>query len=284
MELRSAYPSAAILCVCIFSSLIPKVSIAADGVDPRLVGTWKLNYLGPPAFWVIREDGVYRIHGPHTPGSAHRGKIQATNGKWSIHSPKWQDSGTYELKDENTLVSVGKLGPGTWELVWTAGTAETGRPAPTPACGLLSLSEVARVLEAPVAGGKRQGGPDEGCRYTSSLDDQERVTLWMSHGSTINETYKRERKGAQSAIDLSGVGRAAYATISRNGILQIQVLGKEGFDESRMANMGTRFQLTLKLLPKATEEDLPSLANLAKLAFDRWGGKQPLRIKSRGKP
>ncbi len=283
METRFVCQTTVILCTWLFLSLVPKVAIAKGEVDPQLVGTWKLNYPGPPTFWVVRADGVYRIHGPQTAAHSHRGEFQAAKGKWSLNSPKWQDGGTYELKDENTWVAIGKLGAGTWSRVWKPGDPQSGPPAPTPACELLTLDEVARVLEAPVSKAKRQGGPDEGCKFKSALNDYERLTLWMTHGSTITDTFQRERKGAKSAIDVPGVGRAAYATISRNGILLIHVLGNEGFDKSRHANMGTLFKLSLKVLPKATQAEIPLLANLAKRAFERWGGKKPLRVNPRKK-
>ena len=271
--------AAIFLSVISFLSLSPNLANAKSEVDPALIGTWQLQYAGPPIFWAIRKDGVYRIHGPQTPNTSHRGRFQAINGKWALHSPKWQDNGTYKLSNKDTWVSVGKLGPGTWHRVWSPKDAQNGAPLPTPACRLLSLNEVAHVLAAPVPRGKRQGDPEEGCKYASSLNDQDYLKLWMTHGSTISETFQRELKGERNAINVQGVGRAAFATVSRNGILQIRVLGKEGFDASRHANIGTLFNLTLKLSPNTTPEDIPLLANLAKLAFERWGGKRPLGAK-----
>lgn len=259
---------------------VPNVANAKGQVDPALVGTWQLQYAGPPIFWVIRDDGVYRIHGPQTPNTSHRGQFQAADGKWTLNSPNWQDSGTYKLSNKDTWITVGKLGPGTWNRVWKPGESQEATTRGTPACELLSLSEVAPLLAAPKIDSKRQGGPEEGCKYTSRLNDQDQLKLWMTHGSTISETFQRERESAHSAIDLAGVGRAAYATISRNGILTIHVLGKEGFDASRHAHLGTLFKLTLKLSPKTTPEDIPLLANLARFAFDRWGGKKPLGAKT----
>lgn len=250
-------------------------ALGAASVDPALVGTWQLEYPGPPAFWAIRNDGVYRIHGPQTPNTAHRGQMRAAAGAWELNSPQWQDSGTYQLSDNDTWVTVGKLGPGTWRRVWTPQrTVATVAPT-TPACALLSPNEVAQVLAAPATDGTRQGGPEEGCRYNSRLNDNDSLRLFMSHGSTTAESYQRKRQSASEAIDVTGVGRAAFATVSRSGDLSIQVLGDERVNTVGVSRTGTLFELTLKLSPEATAEDLAALSALARLAYQRWGGKSP---------
>ena len=242
-------------------------------VDPAVIGTWRLQYAGPVLYWTIRREGTYRLHSPVSVNSGHRGSIKASNGTWNLASPEWQDGGTYQVSNQE-WVAVGKLGPGTWHRVWHPQDPQQQSTPPTPACGLLTLAEVALALDAPVDGYRRHGGPEEGCKYQSILDKGDELRLRMSHGSTVTDSFTRKRQGEAAPVDVPGVGRGAYATVSRNGILTLTVLGNEGFDASRHANMGTLFALTLRLRPAANLEDLPVLSNLAKLAFQLLGRKK----------
>ena len=133
-----------------------EVALAADVIDPALVATWKLEWQRADLFWAIRSDGVYRLHGP---GATARqlGKIEAKQGRFSMKAPLWADSGTYKLSNADTLVITGKLGPGTWQRVWTPTKTGAKEPAGPGACGLLAADEVAQVLRAPVT-----SGPDPG--------------------------------------------------------------------------------------------------------------------------
>ncbi len=94
------------------------------GVDGRLVGTWEIvtpTPLGVARWvWEINENGTYRFHA-EGPGAVkpHSGTFAASGGQYVLNSTTiaWNDSGTYEVRDSETLVARGKLGPGTWHRV-----------------------------------------------------------------------------------------------------------------------------------------------------------------------
>ena len=250
-------------------------NLALADVDAELVGTWRLDYPGPPIYWVVGKNDNYRLHGPQTAASSHRGAFQAAKGKWSLNSPQWQDEGTYTITG-NTWTAVGKLGPGTWKRVATTSADQPNPPSGTSACSLLTPNEAASVLDAPASKGSQQGAAHEGCRYASTLNNQERLSIFMRHGKTSQDAFKTERDRASSPIDIPGVGLEAYATVASNGVLQMDILGKESWDASRNANMATRFELRLKLVPAATRADIPALEPIARKIVERWKGKAPL--------
>lgn len=87
---------------------------SAAEVDPALIGTWQLQWPGEPIYWDIRADGTYEVSGSGA-AVAHAGTFAAAAGKWSLSSSTWgEDGGTYRPLNENRLMVVGKLGPGTW--------------------------------------------------------------------------------------------------------------------------------------------------------------------------
>jgi hypothetical protein len=86
-------------------------------VDPRLIGTWQLQWAGAPIYWSIREDGTYEISGQGA-GLGESGTFAAAAGRWSLRSPiRGEDGGTYELPNDDLWVGTGKLGPGVWARV-----------------------------------------------------------------------------------------------------------------------------------------------------------------------
>ena len=99
---------------------ITSLAFAACGraeVDPRLVGTWQLQWAGAPMYWSIRENGTYEISGPGA-GLGESGTFAAAAGRWSLRSPiRGEDGGTYEVPNDDLFVGTGKLGPGTWARV-----------------------------------------------------------------------------------------------------------------------------------------------------------------------
>ena len=94
-------------------------------VDPRLVGTWQLQWAGAPMYWSIRENGTYEISGPGA-GFGESGTFAAAAGRWSLRSPiRGEDGGTYALPNDDVFVGTGKLGPGTWARVRPTAAADT---------------------------------------------------------------------------------------------------------------------------------------------------------------
>lgn len=91
------------------------------GVDGGLVGTWQIVTTTPAGtarwVWEIFGNGTYSFHA-EGPGAAppHSGTFAASKGHYILNSTTmtWHDSGSYQLTDNATLVTTGKLGTGTW--------------------------------------------------------------------------------------------------------------------------------------------------------------------------
>ena len=233
---------------------------AANAIDPALVGTWKLEWQGADIFWAIRSDGVYRLHGP---GAKTRqlGRIEASQGRFSMKSLFWNDAGPYTLRSSDTLVITGQLGPGTWRRVWTPTRTASQEPAGPGACGLLAADEVAQVLRAPVTGGPDPRAGEGGCMFRSQLGslDQVSISVRQNNGSFFQNN--RQSKG-ESSVDVPGVGDQAYAERSGGDQLgSLQFLRRD-------------LWVTIKvgLNPQATMDDLPYLVELARAAERRLGG------------
>ncbi|MGZ5854589.1 MAG: caspase family protein [Xanthobacteraceae bacterium] len=104
-------------------------------VEEAAIGTWELfvpNNHGLARWtWEIQPSGNYhfRSRGPGA-APAHDGTINVTDGKWSIHAnsglPGYEDGGSYEVKDRDTLVMTGKLGTGVWHRAGTNDTPDRG--------------------------------------------------------------------------------------------------------------------------------------------------------------
>jgi hypothetical protein len=103
---------------CTSQAYVPK------GVDDGLVGTWEVVTPTPAGnarwVWEIFKNGTYRFHA-EGPGAvqAHSGTFAAANGHYVLNSTTtaWNDAGTYQLTDSDTMVAAGRLGPGTWHRV-----------------------------------------------------------------------------------------------------------------------------------------------------------------------
>jgi hypothetical protein len=111
----------------------------ASKVDPKLVGTWDLQVPGAAGLsrwvWDIHENGTYDFH-DEGPGGApsHSGSLSASGGQYTLVSTTmaWNDTGTYRLEGDNTLVASGKLGTGSWRRVSPAAASVPGAPSPSP--------------------------------------------------------------------------------------------------------------------------------------------------------
>ena len=106
--------------VAIAITLLAFAACGRAEVDPRLVGTWQLQWAGAPMYWSIRENGTYEISGPGA-GLGESGTFAAAAGRWSLRSPtRGADGGIYELPNNDLFVGTGRLGPGTWVRVRSA--------------------------------------------------------------------------------------------------------------------------------------------------------------------
>lgn len=228
-------------------------TFAAD-VDRALVGTWQLEWPGRPLYWVVRADGVYRMHGP---GANPRqiGRVDAQGGRFSMASAVWMDSGTYRITG-NALSITGKLGPGTWKRVWVPGqTAST--PTGTGACSLLSPDDAAQLLGAPATGGPDVRAGDTGCLFRSTLSNLDSLTIGIRRNQ--GQFFQNVRKSATtSAIDVPGVGDQAWAKAG----------GVDSIDQLSILRGDTWVTISASLQPGISRADLPALAALAR-AIDR---------------
>ncbi|MDR4497769.1 MAG: hypothetical protein MRK02_07615 [Candidatus Scalindua sp.] len=279
----------ALILMVVFTMAIFHADLSHGGVDSRLVGTWKLVGINWDLYWVVRADGYYRFHGQDLK-LQHRGRFEATKDTWSLSSLQWEDGGTYELPDADTWKTTGKLGPGVWKRVWYPGKSDNRDPGIGGVCDLLAPEEVSGVLNAPVKNGVSTGGTDqrtgelkEGCRFDSQFSSYDRIKIWIDTGSTTASSFECLRNDAESPIDVPGLGESAYASLSRNGVLQVKILGTESWDQSHdgMAKRGSILTISLYLKPEATLDDLPKLTELARLMFNRYGGIEPLNIPGR---
>jgi len=86
------------------------------GVDPNLIGTWKLPREG--GAWVVEifRDGTYRFHSEAGDGVApHAGTFSASNGQWLTKATNgYTDGGTYLFQAPDIWISTGQLGTGVW--------------------------------------------------------------------------------------------------------------------------------------------------------------------------
>jgi hypothetical protein len=241
----------------------PPSARPSPAVDPALVGTWKLDGVPADVLWVVRADGSYRVHG-WAARPAQRGRFEGTRGRWSVNAPNWQDSGTYQLAAPDSWRITSKYGSGVWKRVWHPGQAPPGGPGHGGVCLLLRPAEVAGLLDSPVVdpegiGARRQGTNEalEGCRYTSRLSGVDRVEIRFDSGSNIAKVYAQGKSAAGTSIPAPGVGQDAYAVVAQSSITL------------KALTAGRIMALTLALAPGVSQDDLPGLIELGRLAAQR---------------
>jgi hypothetical protein len=230
---------------------------AGNAVDPALMGTWKLEWPRPDLFWTVRSDGVYRMHGPGA-NPRQLGKLEAGQGRFSMKSLTWIDSGTYRISSPDTLVITGQLGPGTWKRVWTPG-AKGSQGSPGPAsCRLFTENDVAQFLGAPVAATLDTRG-NAPCVYKSLLSSSDAVSV-SAYPSRRQAWFNTRKAQKPTMTTVPGVGEDAYVEYAGAGALELHILN--GQDQFRV-----RFQLT----PDTSAEDVPAAIELARAAGRRLG-------------
>lgn len=231
----------------------------ADAIDPAVVGTWKLEFPGSAIYWAVREDGVYRLHGPGA-NPKQAGKITAAAGQWSIQAPVWADAGTYKFDGAVTWLVTGRFGTGTWKRVWSPANSVAGPPAGVGKCALLSLDEAARGVRAPVTAGSDPRVPD-GCVFKSQLSDFDRITITQIPARRQAWMLTRSRP-SPLRLDIPGVAEDAYAEPQGEHMVAHVLKG------------ATQVAIRLTLVPPAEPGalDLPALAALAQAVDRRLGG------------
>ncbi len=239
-----------------FAALLALTAPAAGAVNPALVGTWKLDAQNTNIFWVVRPDGFYRLHGPSVP-SKQFGRFEATNEKWSVNAPGWADQGTYTLREPTVWVVTGKFGTATWKRVWAPGEAPSSQSSNVGACRLVTVSEVASVVYAPVSGGPDVRVRDNGCLFRSVLSSLDDVAISMRQNA--GAFFENNRKGKQSHIvNVPGIGDQAYAEVLAGGALELHFLRRS-----------TWITIRARLQPDAGVDDIPLLIELARAADRR---------------
>jgi hypothetical protein len=236
---------------------------AADVVDPALVGTWKLEWPRGDFFWAIRSDGVYRMHGPGAP-SRQMGKLEAGQGRFSMKTAFWADSGVYKLSNPNTLVIAGQLGPGTWTQVWTPAKTGSQQPAGPDACGLLTADEVAHVLRGPVtaAPDPHARERESACRFESQLSSLDNVMISVRPNTDRAHFQNMRKSQGTTVVPVPDVGDEAFA--KRSGGDSLAAI--EFYRRDKAVN------IVATLTPQATMDDLTYLADLARAVDRRLAG------------
>lgn len=234
---------------------------AAGPIDPALAGTWKLQWERADYFWAVRDDGVYRLHGPG--GPAQHGRLEATGGRWSLKSVFWADAGTYTLSDADTWTVTGRLGPGTWKRAWSPASGQSEEPADQGTCGLLNVAEVARVLRAPVTASLDPHEPGR-CIYESQLGEFDKVTITVINSRREHWFLTRKHPNPQ-LIPVPGIAEDAYAEGGLGGAsLSLHIL-----------KGGSQARIELGLKPASDMQDLPYLIELGRAAGPRIGTTGP---------
>jgi hypothetical protein len=106
------------------------------GVDPALVGLWKLNVNSGIWVWQIAANGTYTFHSEAPDNTnPHNGWFVTNNGHYNLRalSSSWVDEGTYTMQGSTAVVVAGKLGTGTWVRI--ASDPGYGKSAAGPASG-----------------------------------------------------------------------------------------------------------------------------------------------------
>ena len=100
------------------------------GVDPKTVGTWKVQQKGGAWVWEIDRNGTYKFHSEAGDGvRTHEGKFAANNGNWSLKATNgFADSGTYRFQGSDIWIATGNWGTAAWRL--DSMKAASGRSAP----------------------------------------------------------------------------------------------------------------------------------------------------------
>lgn len=247
----AAFPRLALASVL---ALAPVASSAP--IDPALVGTWKLEYAGPAVFWVVRQDGTYRVHGP---GAKPRqfGRMEGADGRWSVKSDVWADQGTYKLADAKTWMVTGRFGTGAWKQVWKPQPGAAGSVTGNGACRLAAPAEIARVLYSPAAAREDDPSKGQGCRFRALFSTLDEVSIITREN--VSDFFQNVRKSAGSrGMDVPGVGDQAFTQTTAGGALTLQFL------------KGTTWvTLELRLQPYTMIEDLPYLAELGRAVAAR---------------
>lgn len=234
------------------SLLVANYAAAEPAIDAALVGTWKLEWPRPDLFWTVRPDGVYRMHGPGA-NPRQLGRLDAKQGRFSMKSLTWMDSGTYRLSGPDALVITGQLGPGTWKRVWSPGMKGPDKPPGPGSCRLLTESDVARFLGAPVTATlDTRGNPT--CVYKSMLSPSDSVSV-SAFPSRRQAWFNTRKMPNPRMTTVPGVGEDTYVEYAGAGGLELNIL-----------NGPDQFRVRFKLTPDTSAEDVPAALELARAA------------------
>ncbi|HVA56412.1 MAG TPA: hypothetical protein VNF92_00865 [Gemmatimonadaceae bacterium] len=218
-----------------FLSLLMALSCARSKVDPGLVGTWELNVPNADGVarwvWVIHAGGTYDFHAEGPGGvPSHSGIFEARNGKYTLRSTTmaWDDNGTYQLIQGNTLSASGRLGTASWTRVQPApvqtpndsqASHSAGRsPDSTPrtadgGAGIYSAATIYdylshhtfddRILTAPLTVSRTETvDPDGQERSDGVIGIVQAEVRGSTSPATISFVVYRDRAAAEAARDI----------------------------------------------------------------------------------
>lgn len=99
-----------------------EAAAAASLVDPALVGVWRMmvpSADGGLLRWQleIAADGAYVFAADDPALKSAVGVFRAADGRWSIRTGDWEDSGMYRIPTTDTVIFVGQAGAQIWSRV-----------------------------------------------------------------------------------------------------------------------------------------------------------------------
>ncbi|MDR4497134.1 MAG: hypothetical protein MRK02_04305 [Candidatus Scalindua sp.] len=218
----------------------------AGEIDPDLIGTWKLQWVGPAIYWQVRADGRYRSFGVGARPNEHWGSMTAYQGQFTSNSPFGEDGGSYSVNGE-VLTTTGKLGTGSWEAVW-----RPGGQGSTSDCTLIDSAPVESALGTYVRG---RSFPSR-CVFSSTIAGSGEVSIGIRTPDALPafkhfETAHRLKK--DKIIDISGVGDRAFIEGHTITVLKGPLI----------------FKVSIILHPAAPDTDTADLIKLAQAVAQR---------------
>ena len=91
--------------------------VAAQQIDPKILGVWETQVQGGRWVWTINPDGTYEFHSEAQDGAAMRsGSLSANDGHWSQRATDGTtDGGLYRNGATGALIATGKSGTYVWK-------------------------------------------------------------------------------------------------------------------------------------------------------------------------
>ncbi|WP_337876841.1 hypothetical protein [Elioraea sp.] len=212
-----------------------------------MVGTWKLQWIGPDIYWQIRADGHYRSFGTGARPNEHWGRMTAAAGRFSSRWRGGEDGGSYSV-DGAVLSTTGKLGRGSWTRLWQPGHGGQSQSN----CPLVEAAVVEEAIGSPVRG----RAMPTGCDFHATLAGagEVRINVLRPTDYPAAMWFERDRRCLQRltskcvAIEVGGIGDRAFLRGQSITVLK----------------GNTIYRIQRKLSPAPDDDDTVDLVQLGK--------------------